>query len=96
MNKTESKKFNISLALIVRFILFAECAISISITICIMGSNEYFILLFHLIVIIIDGIYVCFKFNGREYKWFSISKFAFIIVMVEILTYAFDQFIYQR
>ena len=68
-NKNESKKLNIGLAIIVRFILFAECAISISITICIMGSNEYFILILHLIAILIDGIYVCLKFNGREYKW---------------------------
>ena len=67
--KTESRKFNIILAIIVRFILITECAVSIGISMCIMDSNHYSILIVHLIVIIMDGIYVCLKCNGREYKW---------------------------
>jgi hypothetical protein len=71
METKRNKVIKILLALIIRICLLAECAVSLTLTTCIMGTAFYWIAGVNLVIIIIDGFYCCLKRNGEEYKWHS-------------------------
>jgi hypothetical protein len=64
---------NITAAILVRFVLLAQIGFSIQYVVCILSSYQYtyiyLLLIINAIVIIIDGVYVCVKRNGMDYKW---------------------------
>lgn len=66
----------------VRFIFTAQALVYIVLTVYIVDNKYLLLLIINLVIIIIDGLYVIIKRNGKEFKWFSISIASYTIVFI--------------
>jgi|LakMenEpi03Aug12_release.lakeMendotaPanAssembly.Ray.scaffolds.fasta_scaffold3549837_1 hypothetical protein len=63
-------KLKIFLAIGTRIVLIGECVGTLLLTLCIMETQYYMVLIAHMAVIAIDGIYSAVKNHGEDYKWY--------------------------
>jgi hypothetical protein len=68
--------------LVSRFLLLMICGLMIGFNIC-LRDNDFFFLFFLIpvFIIIAESLYICFKRDGRDFKWFSLTAFAYTILM---------------
>ena len=74
--------FNLIRCNFVRLLLIGQGIFCIYYLLAITGFLSYISLILCLIVILLDAIYVSVFRDGKEYKWFSISKLAYTLVML--------------
>lgn len=68
---TKFKRFcNIFIAQIVRVVLIGECAFCIYFTSCILDNYLYMLMAIGIFIIVIDGVVIAVKRQGKEYKWY--------------------------
>jgi hypothetical protein len=68
--------------LISRVLLLIVCGLMIGFNICLRDNNFYFLFfLIPVLIIIAETLYICIKREGRDFKWFSLTAFAYTILM---------------
>jgi hypothetical protein len=87
------KIWDIFLSCLIRIIFLAE-SIYVIYYLCRFSKNNYFcFLVIGMVVIVLDGVFVIVKRQGKEHLWFSISSFTYTgIMLVSIWFLAFDKF----
>ena len=79
---TKKRVFNLIRCNFVRLLLIGQGIFCIHYLISITGYLSYLSLVTCLVVILLDALYVSIFRDGKEYKWFSICKLSYTIVML--------------
>ena len=64
-----SKLTDISLSILIRLIFLVQIGFSIYFLVAFYNQYVYFVLLFGVLTIVCDGLYIAIARNGKEFKW---------------------------